>query len=77
LDLGALARAGIFSRCIHLPKAEEVFGYHTLNAFMAAGRSAWTEVRSLLIDLLVDGGSSRLRNDDGNVLASEHSRSYS
>jgi hypothetical protein len=63
--MGALARAGIFSRCSHLTKAEEVFGGPSLNAFMAAGKKAWIEVRTLLIELLIEGGSSRLRNDAG------------
>lgn len=66
MDLGALARAGIFSRCSHLTRAEEVFGGPSLNAFMMAGRPAWIEVRALLIDLLIEGGSTRLRNDAGN-----------
>lgn len=63
--MGALARAGIFARCTHLAKPEEVFGSWSLNAFMAAGRHAWCEVRTLLTDLLIEGGSSRLRNDAG------------
>ncbi|MGF1669406.1 MAG: fumarylacetoacetase [Balneolaceae bacterium] len=59
-DLNLLEKAGVFSG----PKLKgtHVFSFTTLNAFMALGKSAWTEARRRLTSLL-SGDNPELRDN--------------
>jgi fumarylacetoacetase len=60
VDLASLKKAGLVSAGGHEP----VFDRQELNAFMAFGPAAWRRVREQLTDLLAEGGSTRLRDDE-------------
>jgi len=62
VDLSALANAGLLSS---LPfDARSVFQRHTLNAFMALPRPAWTATRARLTELLEAGGDEKVKRDE-------------
>jgi len=64
LDLTVLAELGFFASTQHL-QGGALFQQTSLNAFMAAGRQAWTEARSIIQGLLLlDGEDKRLSSNE-------------
>ena len=61
LDLSELQAAGLFSS---LPENGQYLGAELLNDFMAKGRDTWKATRALLTDLLREGGSPALRDNE-------------
>ncbi len=59
LDLGALEKAGLLSTTL----SNDVFSGDSLNNFMGAGRSVWTEVRQQLQSLLSTDNPALRDND--------------
>jgi fumarylacetoacetase len=60
LDLYALHCAGLLGS---LPFATHIFGQDTMNAFMGLTKTCWDSLRSLVRNLLQDGGDPRLSDD--------------
>lgn len=67
VDLGTLEKAGLL--------AIDVFGGDSLNAFMAAGRAVWTDVRSALQSLL-SADNPVLRDNEEVRSVSFHHRAH-
>jgi len=62
ISLAALHKAGIFSKTAI--RDSKVFASDSLNAFMTAGRQAWTDVRERLCDILKEGGDPALKDNE-------------
>lgn len=63
LDLNVVAEAGLFSQA-KLLNGGKCFKESSLNELMSLGKQAWSEARSIIQQLLLEGGNDAIRTNE-------------